>query len=113
MDSLSIFMKNTYIQQADSRIPVKLIYEDFRSWFLKKYDITAWSKLTSRQIYAELKILEKYPYVRYKEGYCLKGITYKTSSDNKTSAENITIHKITVPKMTQITMPVIGQSHIK
>jgi len=78
MDSLSAFMKDVYIAKPDSRLTVRDIYDDFKVWIIKKYDITTWNKISQRQVYDALKKFPEYPYVRFKEGYCLKGITYRS-----------------------------------
>ena len=77
MDSLLLFMREVYIAKPDLRLTVKEIYEDFRIWIIGKYDITTWNKISQRQVYAALKNFPEYPYVRFKEGFCLKGITYR------------------------------------
>ena len=77
MESLSMFMKEMYITEADSRLTVKDIYNDFKEWVIKKHDITTWNKISRRQVYDALKNLPDYQYVRFKEGYCLKGLSYR------------------------------------
>lgn len=77
MDSLAVFMRQTYMPKPDSRITVKEIYEDFRAWMIGKYGAAAWNSIPQRQVYSSLKQFPDYAYVRYREGYCLKGITYK------------------------------------
>lgn len=77
MELLSIFMKETYITKADSRLPVKEIYEDFKIWIIENYDIKMWNTINQRHIYSLLKEFPEYSYVRYKEGYCLKSICRK------------------------------------
>src|SRR3990170_2845201 len=98
MDSLRAFMRETYISnykyipaslvyigsrifdpKPDSRLPVKDIYEDFRAWIIGKYGISKWNNITQRQVYSALKELQDYAYVRYREGYSLKGIAYKSN----------------------------------
>lgn len=83
MDSLSIFIREVYVAKPDSRLTVKEIYEDFRAWFIGKYDIIAWNKISQRQVYAALKNFAEYPYVRFKEGFCLKGITYRQERNSR------------------------------
>lgn len=77
MESLSTFMREVYVTKPDSRLTVKEIYEDFRAWIIRKYDTKTWNKISQRQVYTALKYLSEYSYVRYKEGYCLKGIAYR------------------------------------
>ena len=81
MDSLSTFMKEIYIAKPDSRLTVKDIYEDFRRWIIEKYDIKTWNKISQRQVYIALKDFPEYPYIRFKEGFCLKGITYRRNKN--------------------------------
>lgn len=89
MDSLESFMRDTYIINPDSRITAKEIYEDFRAWIMDKFGISVWNKITQRQIYARLKELPNYAYVRYREGYCLKGIAYKSDKLQNQGADVI------------------------
>src|SRR4051812_43929177 len=76
MESLEAFMRETYTIKPDNRITVKEIYEDFRVWIIVKFGISLWNNITQRQVYAALKELPNYAYVRYREGFCLKGIAY-------------------------------------
>jgi len=89
MNSLSTFMQEMYVIKPDSKLTVKAIYQDFRNWIIDKYGISVWNNINQRDIYAALKILPDYAYVRYKEGYCLKGIAYKSVPENIPSSENI------------------------
>ena len=77
MDSLEVFMKEKYVANPDSRLPVKVIYRDFKEWIIGKYDMAMWNTIPQRKVYALLKQLHEYPYVRFKEGFCLKGIAYR------------------------------------
>jgi hypothetical protein len=127
MDSLSAFMREIYIPKPDNRLTVKEIYEDFRAWIIGKYGVSAWNNITQRQVYAALKSLPDYVYIRYKEGYCLKGITYKSNKLTKINTENnpidvnnnkielppeinntienpIEINKVEIPKQQYITL---------
>lgn len=89
MDSLEAFMRETYIIKPDNRITVKEIYEDFRAWIIAKFGISIWNNITQRQVYAALKELPNYAYVRYREGFCLKGIAYKPDAkETKTTQLN-------------------------
>lgn len=83
MDSLSPFLREIYVTKPDSRLTVKEIYEDFRAWVIGKYGMSTWNKISQRQVYSSLKTLPEYPYIRYKEGYCLKGISYRSVPPNK------------------------------
>jgi len=74
-------MKEIYIAKPDSRLTVKDIYEDFRRWIIEKYDIKTWNKISQRQVYIALKDFPEYPYIRFKEGFCLKGITYRRNKN--------------------------------
>lgn len=78
MDSMQIFMRETYVMEVDSKLPVKEIYDDFREWIVEKYGIPMWNTMSQRIIYKDLKQMNDYPYIRYKEGFCLKGIARKT-----------------------------------
>lgn len=89
MDSLEAFMRETYTIKPDSRITVKEIYEDFRAWIIAKFGISVWNNITQRQVYAGLKELPNYAYVRYREGYCLKGIAYKSDKIQNQGADVI------------------------
>lgn len=75
MDSLLAFMRETYVIKPDNRIPVKEIYDDFRLWIIVKFGISVWNNITQRQVYTALKEFPDYAYVRYREGFCLKGIS--------------------------------------
>jgi len=77
MESLLLFIRDIYVSKLDNRITVKEIYEDFRAWIIIKYGISTWNNIGQRQVYASLKTLPDYPYIRFKEGYCLKGISYR------------------------------------
>ena len=77
MDSLEVFMKEKYVANPDSRLPVKVIYQDFKEWIIGKYDMAMWNTIPQRKVYSLLKELHEYPYVRFKEGFCLKGIGYR------------------------------------
>ena len=83
MESFLGFIGEVYTGKPDSRLTVKEIYEDFRVWIIEKYDITTWNRISQRQVYAALKQLPEYPYVRFKEGYCLKGITRREKENPK------------------------------
>lgn len=104
MDSLSTFMKDIYIAKPDSRLTVKDIYEDFRRWIIEKYDIKTWNKISQRQVYIALKGFPEYPYVRFKEGFCLKGITYR---------QNKNYHEDVIPEVQvrpYLTLNILDQS---
>ena len=90
MDSLPVFMRETYIVKPDNRITAKDIYDDFRAWVIGKHGTAAWNNITQRQVYAALKGLPDYAYIRFREGYCLKGIGYK--SDTKEVKPPISEH---------------------
>lgn len=114
MDSLGAFMRETYIDKPDNRLTVKEIYENFRDWFIEKYDIAAWNNITQRQVYTALKCLPNYNYVRYREGYCLKGIAHKSTinnsakySKNQQRTQNIEFEKNTLNLDTIQTKPII------
>ena len=91
MDSLHPFMREIYIVKPDSRLTVKDIYEDFRAWVICKYGTSAWNNISQRQVYAALKDMPGYAYVRYREGYCLKGISYKQSRESIISVKEVNI----------------------
>ncbi|CAH6420737.1 Hypothetical protein HVR_LOCUS1275 [uncultured virus] len=83
-------MREIYISKPDNRLTVKEIYEDFRAWVIGKYGIVTWNKISQRQVYSALKELPEYSYMRFKEGYCLKGISYKEEkSPNLSPRENL------------------------
>lgn len=77
MDSLSAFMNDIFMPKPDNRIPVKEIYDAFQAWVVAKYGYKTWNEIGQRQIYAALKSSQDYQYVRFREGYCLKGIAYR------------------------------------
>lgn len=83
MELLSTFMKETYISTPDTRLPVKSIYDDFRAWLIAKLGAAVWNKINSKQVYSALKNFPPYVYARFREGYCLKGITYKSKDEVK------------------------------
>lgn len=93
LNSLDSFMRDNYVIKLDSRLTVKDIYEDFRVWIIEKFGIPAWNNVTQRQVYAALKELPDYAYVRYREGYCLKGISYKSNDKEPQSPFILSIDK--------------------
>lgn len=119
MDSLSVFIHDTYIIKPDSRLPVKDIYEDFRAWVIGKQGAPAWNNISQKQVYTALKQLPFYAYVRYREGYCLKGIAYKLKEEPNplilniipTEVPKIEEHekqlklRVDPPRIAQIVMP--------
>jgi hypothetical protein len=96
MESLSSFIKEVYVAKPDSRLTVKEVYEDFREWIIVKYDMKTWNKISQRQVYTALKQLFEYPYVRFKEGFCLKGIARR---DEKIPNKELTAVQ-TIPYLT-------------
>jgi len=98
MDSLNTFMGATYISDPDNKIAVKDIYEKFKTWIIENFGVSEWVKFTQRQIYTYLKKLPDYSYVRYRNGYYLKGIQYKISnyqiSHNDYSEKYVTLNII-------------------
>lgn len=81
MESLSVFMGEKYVMSVDSRLSIKTIYEDFKNWVISKLGSPIWNKISKKEIYDALKNCAQYAYVRYREGYCLRGITYKPKDD--------------------------------
>ena len=111
MDSLSLFMKEVYVAKPDSRLTVKDIYEDFRAWIIGKYDMATWNKISQRQVYTALKGLPEYPYVRFKEGYCLKGIIYR--QDKSINKEKNVVSAKPTPDQTvhYLTLSIIDEQY--
>jgi hypothetical protein len=70
-------MNEVFMPKPDSRITIKEIYEAFQAWVVAKYGYQAWNEIGQRQVYAALKSSQDYQYVRFREGYCLKGIAYR------------------------------------
>lgn len=89
MNLLPMFMRETYVVKPDSRIPVKEIYEDFRAWVIAKSGVIIWNTVSQKQVYTALKENPLYTYVRFREGYCLKGITYKPKNEVEDIKEEI------------------------
>jgi hypothetical protein len=83
MDSLEILMYEKYTSKPDNRLTVKQIYEDFREWVIVKFGISVWNNITKRQVYSALKQMSEYKYIRYKDGYCLRGIGYRPTIAEK------------------------------
>ena len=120
-------MKEIYVSNPEARVPAKNIYNDFKEWVIGKHGISIWNKIQQRQIYTALKNLSEYAYIRYKEGYCLKGISYKPKRIEESKISYITLsicqpsinqqpevkHHQMAPRMPQIKMPQIKIPQIK
>lgn len=76
--------------KPDSRIPVKEIYDAFQAWVVAKYGYKMWNGIGHRQVYAALKSSQDYQYVRFREGFCLKGIAYRPSKEKETKEKETT-----------------------
>ena len=111
MESLPAFMRETYIVKLDNRIPVKDIYEDFRVWVIAKFGNSIWNNITQRQVYAALKEFPDYGYIRYKEGFCLKGITKIIKEEKLNIIEDVI--PVNLPtEVKTITLKIIPQTNI-
>jgi hypothetical protein len=111
MESLPAFMRETYVIKPDNRIPVKDIYEDFRIWVIAKFGTSIWNNITQRQVYAALKEFPDYGYIRYKEGFCLKGIT-KIIKDEKLDIMEDIIPVNLPNEVKTITLKIIPETNI-
>lgn len=70
-------MGEMYISKPDGRVSIANIYDDFRDWIIARYGNIIWNNITKRQVYDALKTLPNYKYVRYSDGYYLRGIAYR------------------------------------
>lgn len=108
MESLGMFMRDIYIPEADKRLTIKEIYEDFRKWIINKHGLKRWNEISKKQFYTEMKGLSEYSYVRYKEGYCLKGIKRKEGESQQKTVNINVVSKIVCPRIKNVTIPTIG-----
>lgn len=76
-DLVRNYIQLSYINDSNGRVLVSEIYEGFRVWIMGTHGIATMDAITRRQIYAILKEIPEYPYVRCREGYCLRGLGFK------------------------------------
>lgn len=82
-NDLNIFIDEIFEPALDSRISLKEIYEKYREWYANKYGIIECNKLKKQNIYNILKRNINYPFHRYKTGYYLTGLHYKSAQQLK------------------------------
>ncbi len=70
-------MSETYVDDNTKRVLVKEICNMFFIWLKENYGRDVCNNIGLNQVYSILRNLPEYSYVRYKEGYWLKGIDYK------------------------------------
>lgn len=94
------FMDETYDSKIDNKISVKEIYEKFRIWIIQIYGGAYLNHYTKNKFYNDLKVIaaeNNYGYIRYKEGYFIRGISYKIEEMSKNViCNNIKLNIITL-----------------
>jgi hypothetical protein len=71
------FVQTSYVNDPNSRLQVNDIYEEFRVWIMGTLGVATMNAITRKQVYAILKTIPEYPYIRSREGYCLRGLSRK------------------------------------